>query len=184
MSRRFPPPFLPVVAGGVVSWDITWPRPDGLVWGLCGSGAWALLCAGTAITGVRLGWWPTLVPSKRRPRLMLLAMSGIAAIGVWLVCGRLGAPPELLTRGRLAPLLAALVLACTWVGNISLHTSAAAASVTLITLQLGRGWGALYLLVAAIAWSRLHLRAHTLAQVLAGAVLSTAVCAATVCLEG
>ncbi|MFJ6752802.1 hypothetical protein ACIQNI_32160 [Streptomyces sp. NPDC091266] len=178
LSWYISPHVMAVVAGGSVGWRITWPHPGGLIWGLCGSGAWVLLCAGLALVGRRLGWWATLVPARRGPRLLLLAGSVIAAVPVLLTCGRLGAPAPLLTLGMAAPLLAGLLLVGTCAGNISLHTSAAAAGTTLLTLQLGRAWAVLYLLVAALAWSRLHLRVHTPGQVLAGAVLGTAVCAA------
>ncbi|MFC8142387.1 phosphatase PAP2 family protein [Streptomyces paradoxus] len=124
------------------------------------------------------------MPSQRGPRLVLLGASVIAAAVVWLACGYLGAPPTLLAAGRTAPLLTALLLACTWTGNVSLHTSSAAASITLVTLLVDVRGAVLYLLVAAIAWSRLHLRVHTPAQVLVGALLGTvAVCAATVYLR-
>jgi membrane-associated phospholipid phosphatase len=86
----------------------------------------------------------------------------------------------LLLIAAAALLLLASVLACTCVGNISLHTSAAAGSVTLMALLMDVRWAGLYLLVAAIAWSRLHLGAHTPAQVLAGAGLGTLLCGATV----
>ncbi|OEJ28760.1 hypothetical protein AR457_34740 [Streptomyces agglomeratus] len=109
---------------------------------------------------------------------MLLAASVLAAAVVWLICRRLGAPAPLLALGSTAPLLAALLLASTWASNVSLHTSAAAASITLLTLHLGAGSALLYLLVAAIGWSRLHLRVHTLDQVLVGAVLGAATCVA------
>jgi membrane-associated phospholipid phosphatase len=178
LSRYFPPPLLPVITGAAVSWRMTQPDHRGLLWGLGGSGAWALLSAALAVTGRRLGWWPSSVSSQRRPRLMLLTASVLVAAAVWLVCERLGAPPPLLAAGRTAVLLVALVLACTCFSNISLHTNAAAASITLMTVWLDASWAVLYLLVAAIAWSRLHLRAHTPAQVLLGAVLGTVVCMA------
>lgn len=176
LSRYFAPPCMPVFAGAAVSWRVTWPHYDGLWWGLFGSGAWALLSAAVAFSGTRLRWWPAPDPSERRPRLMLLAASVITAVAVWLVCDRLGAPATLLAMGCMAPLLATLLFACTYAGNISLHVSSAAASVTLLTLQLGPPWALLYFLVAAIGWSRLHLRAHTLTQVVAGAAAGTMVC--------
>jgi membrane-associated phospholipid phosphatase len=114
---------------------------------------------------------------------VLLGASVIAAAAVWLVCGYLGAPAPLLAVGRTALLLTALLLAGTWTSNISLHTSSAAASTTLVTLLVDVRGAVLYLLVAAIAWSRLHLRVHTPAQVLLGAGLGTAVCAADVYLR-
>lgn len=182
LSLYFSPPVMPVVAGSAVSWRTTWPHHEGLWWGLCGSGSWALLCAVLVLIGVRLGWWPTTVPSKRGPRLTMLATAVAAAVAVWPVCGVLGAPVPLLELGSTAPLLAALLLACTWATNVSLHTSAATAGVTLLTLQLGSAWALLYLLVAAIGWARLHLRVHTPAQIAMGAALGAGVCVAVVCL--
>ncbi|MFJ8148840.1 phosphatase PAP2 family protein [Streptomyces sp. NPDC096048] len=168
-----------MIAGSAVSWHNTWPRYDGLLWGLCGSGSWALLCVAVTFAGTRLGWWHAHVPSRRRPRLALLSVSVVAAAAVWLLCERLGAPASLLGLGSTAPWLAALLLACTWVSNVSLHTSAATASVTLHALELGPAWTLLYPLAGAVGWSRLHLRAHTPRQVLAGAVLGT-VCVALI----
>ncbi|MGA4847037.1 phosphatase PAP2 family protein [Streptomyces sp. G5(2025)] len=72
------------------------------------------------------------------------------------------------------------MLASTCAGNISLHTTAAAASTTLLALLVDVRWAVLYVLVAAIAWSRLHLGAHTPPQVLAGAGLGTVVCGVAV----
>jgi membrane-associated phospholipid phosphatase len=172
-----------VVAGGAVSLRITWPHPDGLAWGLFGSGLWALLCAAMALLGARVGRWPTLAPPQRGPRLMLLTASVMAGVCVWLTCRHLGAPAALLAVGCMAPLIAAVLLVCTLADNVSLHTSSAAASVTLLALYLGAAWSVLYLLVAAIGWSRLHLRAHTPAQVLMGATLGTSACAAMVFLR-
>ncbi|CAM5509906.1 hypothetical protein STENM223S_03090 [Streptomyces tendae] len=180
LSTYFAPPCLPVVAAGAVSLRITWPNADGLLWGLFGSGSWALLCAAMTPLAARAGRRPALMPAARGPRLRLLAASVLAGMGVWQACAWLGAPPELLDLGELAPLLTGLVLACTLAGNVSVHTGSAAASVTLLSLYLGAGWAVLYLLVAAIGWSRLHLRAHTPAQVVAGAVLGTTACATAV----
>jgi membrane-associated phospholipid phosphatase len=182
LSTYFSPPVMPVVAGSAVSWRTTWPLYDGLLWGLCGCGSWVLLCTAVAFAGTRLGWWPTHVPSERGPRLMLLAATVLAAAAVWMTCRRLGAPAPLLAAGVTAPLLAALLLVSTWATNVSLHTSAAAAGVTLLTLELGPAWALLYPLVAAIGWSRLHLRVHTLGQVLTGAALGATACVAVVCL--
>lgn len=183
LSAYLAPPCLPVAVGAAVSLRITWPHPGGLLWGLFGSGTWALLCAAMALVGARLGGWPSLTPSGRRPRLLLLSASAVAGVCVWLLCVRLGAPAHLLAVGRTAPLLAVLVLACTLAANVSLHTASAAASVTLLALYLGAGWAVLYLLVAAVGWSRLHLRVHTRLQVLSGAALGTSVCAAVVLLH-
>ncbi|MGZ3119654.1 hypothetical protein [Streptomyces sp. H62] len=183
MSAYLAPPCLPVAVGAAVSLRITWPHPGGLLWGLFGSGTWALLCAAMALVGARLGGWPSLTPSGRRPRLLLLSASAVAGVCVWLLCVHLGAPAHLLAVGRTAPLLAVLVLACTLAANVSLHTASAAASVTLLALYLGAGWAVLYVLVAAVGWSRLHLRVHTRLQVLSGAALGTSVCAAAVLLH-
>ncbi|MFE3525561.1 phosphatase PAP2 family protein [Streptomyces sp. NPDC059161] len=141
---------------------------------------WALSCVALAIAGSRLRWWPGSVPFRRRHRAPLLAASLIAGAGVWLLCKQLGAPRPLLALGVMAPVLVAFVLACTCVGKISLHASAAAASTTLLALLVDVRWAMLYPLVAAIAWSRLQLGAHTPPQLLAGAGLGTAVCCATV----
>jgi len=59
--------------------------------------------------------------------------------------------------------------------KISMHASSIAAVATIATMQ-SRSLGAVFwLIVLAVAWSRLHTRNHTRGQVVAGTVLATTV---------
>lgn len=55
--------------------------------------------------------------------------------------------------------------------KISLHLTGASSSITGIVIVFGWWWGWLYLFCILIAWSRIKLRAHTQAQVIAGTIL-------------
>jgi membrane-associated phospholipid phosphatase len=61
------------------------------------------------------------------------------------------------------------------VWKISIHTAVAFGTVIILALVLGP-WSTVALVLAvAVGWSRLELRAHTLAQVMGGAVVGTLV---------
>jgi membrane-associated phospholipid phosphatase len=61
--------------------------------------------------------------------------------------------------------------------KMSGHASALAAAVVIAILMFGPAWLPLLLLVPAVGWSRLVLRAHTLAQVIAGSLFGGVVIA-------
>jgi membrane-associated phospholipid phosphatase len=58
--------------------------------------------------------------------------------------------------------------------KISLHASSVASAVTLLATLYGTVVLPAYLLVVAVGWSRVVLRRHTIAQVVAGTLLSIA----------
>jgi membrane-associated phospholipid phosphatase len=57
------------------------------------------------------------------------------------------------------------------------HASAISAAAVITVLMFGPAWLPVLLLVPAVGWSRIVLRAHTLAQVIVGAVLGGGVIA-------
>jgi membrane-associated phospholipid phosphatase len=150
---------------------------DGLT-GL-GWGAVAALFAGVVPTvfisrGVRRGRWRDRYVGAKRPRLIVLAfIIASVAVGLALLVG-LGAPGEL--SGYLACMLGsvALLAAITTVWKISIHCAVAAGSVTILALLFGPWLAPAYLLVALTAWSRVIVKDHTPAQVVAGSVLGAA----------
>jgi membrane-associated phospholipid phosphatase len=73
----------------------------------------------------------------------------------------------------------ALLAAITTVWKVSIHCAVAAGSVTMLTLLFGPGLVPLYLLVALTAWSRVALKDHTTAQVIAGSLLGVAAAVVT-----
>ena len=151
----------------------------GLAWG-----AVAALFAGVLpmvfiSRGVRRGRWADRYVGAKRPRLIVLSfIIASVAIGLALLVG-LGAPGEL--SGYISCMLGsvAVLAAITTVWKISIHCAVASGSVTILTLLFGPWLAPAYLLVALTAWSRVVVKDHTTAQVIAGSVLGAAAAAVT-----
>ncbi|MGH3245025.1 MAG: phosphatase PAP2 family protein [Trebonia sp.] len=147
---------------------------SGLAWG-----AVAALFAGVIpmvfiSRGVRRGQWDDRYVGAKRPRLIVLAfIIASVAVGLGLLAG-LGAPGQL--SGYVGCMLAsvAVLAAITTAWKISIHCAVAAGSVTILTLLFGPVLAPAYLLVALTAWSRVVVKDHTAAQVIAGSVLGAA----------
>ena len=141
-----------------------------------GWGAVAALFAGVLpmvfiSRGVRRGQWDDRYVGAKRPRLIVLAfiLASVTA-GLALLIG-LGAPREL--SGYIGCMLAsvAVLAAITTVWKISIHCAVAGGSVTILTLLFGPWLVPAYLLVALTGWSRVAVKDHSTAQVIAGSVL-------------
>ena len=151
----------------------------GLAWG-----AVAALFAGVLPTvfisrGVRRGQWADRYVGAKRPRLIVLSfIIASVAIGLALLVA-LGAPGEL--TGYIGCMLGsvAVLAAITTVWKISIHCAVAAGSVTILALLFGPWLTPAYLLVALTAWSRVVVKDHTAAQVIAGSLLGVAAAAVT-----
>jgi membrane-associated phospholipid phosphatase len=158
-----------IVTTLAVGWHAAGAR--GLAWG-----AVAAVFAGVAPTlfinrGIRDGRWSDRNVGAKRPRLIVLAFI-IASVAVGLVLMvRLGAPTEL--SGYFGCMLGsiAVLAAITTVWKISIHCAVASGSVTILALLFGPWLIPAYLLVALTAWSRVAVKDHTTAQVIAGSVL-------------
>jgi membrane-associated phospholipid phosphatase len=152
-----------------VGWHAAGPR--GLAWG-----AVAALFAGVVPTafinrGIRDGRWADRNVGARRARLIVLSfIIASVAVGLVLMVG-LGAPTEL--SGYFGCMLGsiAVLAAITTVWKISIHCAVAAGSVTILALLFGAWLAPAYVLVALTGWSRVALKDHTTAQVVAGSVL-------------
>ena len=151
----------------------------GLAWGVV-----AALFAGVIpmmfiSRGVRRGRWTDRYVGAKRPRLIVLAFI-IASVGTGLgLLVGLGAPHEL--SGYVGCMLGsvALLAAISAVWKVSIHCAVAAGSVTILTLLFGPSLIPAYLLVALTAWSRVVLKDHTTAQVIAGSLLGVAAAVVT-----
>ena len=146
----------------------------GLAWG-----AVAALFAGVLPMvfinrGISRGMWDDRNVGAKRPRLIVLSFI-IASVAAGLaVLVAFGAPTEL--SGYFGFMLGsvAVLAAITTVWKISIHCAVAAGSVTILALMFGPRVLPAYFLVALTAWSRVVLRDHTTAQVIAGSVLGAA----------
>ena len=72
-----------------------------------------------------------------------------------------------------------MLAAITTVWKISIHCAVASGSVTILALLFGPWLAPAYLLVALTAWSRVVLKDHTPAQVIAGSLLGVAAAVVT-----
>lgn len=71
-------------------------------------------------------------------------------------------------------ILALVFFLITFVWKISLHAGVLSSAITFLVLLDGWKWAWLYGLLLGVGWARVAMRKHTLAQVVVGAVLSSA----------
>jgi membrane-associated phospholipid phosphatase len=121
--------------------------------------------------GIRDGRWADRNVGAKRPRLIVLTfIIASVAVGLVVMVG-LGAPTEL--SGYFGCMLGsiAVLAAITTVWKISIHCAVASGSVTIMALLFGPWLIPAYLLVALTGWSRVVVKDHTTAQVVAGSLL-------------
>jgi membrane-associated phospholipid phosphatase len=143
----------------------------GLGWGLLAALFTAVLPTLFITYGVRRGRWSDRTVGARRPRLIVLAFI-TASVATGLILLLVLGAPRLLT-GYLAFMLAsvAVLALVTAVWKISIHCAVASGSVAILALSFGPLVLPAYALVALLGWSRVAVKDHTVAQVVAGAVL-------------
>ncbi len=113
---------------------------------------------------------PFIITRRQRTKIYLLT-SACAGIGS-IILFYLGAPKELLAT-FIAGFSAVVVFMCVnlfW--KISLHTALITASVTILIILYGSMAAVIVVLVPLIAWSRIKLKHHSLAQATAGTLLT------------
>jgi membrane-associated phospholipid phosphatase len=150
---------------------------DGLAgagWGLLAAFFVAVLPTAFISYGIRRGRWEDRNVGARRSRLVVLAFI-IASVAVGLILLLALGAPGILT-GYLAFMLAsvAVLAGITTVWKISIHCAVASGSVAILALTFGPPVLIGYLLVAVLAWARVAVGDHTVAQVVAGSVLGAA----------
>jgi len=125
------------------------------------------------IRGVRSGRWSDAdvsVAAERAsfyPRAILLSLGGVIALVI------IGAPGFIFRGAAITLVLLLLAAGINRFVKISLHTIFAF-YCAVILLSIGFLPGALAVLLASlVAWSRLHLRRHTILEVFLGALLGT-----------
>ena len=145
----------------------------GLGWGLLAAFFAAVLPTLFITRGVRRGRWGDRNVGTRRARLVVLSfiITSVAAGLVLLVA--LGAPPELSAYVGCMLISVVVLAAITTAWKISIHCAVAAGSVTILALFYGPWLLPAYALVALTGWSRVVLKDHTTAQVVAGSVLGS-----------
>jgi len=111
-----------------------------------------------------------IVARRQRNKFYLLAC--ICAVASFLIL-LLGDAPLVLIATFVAALSAIIVfMGINLLWKISLHTAFAAGSVTVLTILYGAVGASTVMLVPPIAWARIELKQHSLAQAVAGALLA------------
>lgn len=147
----------------------------GLMWTLLAGLFGGVLPYAVVLVGVRRGRLGGRHVPDRAERLVPTALAGVS-VGVGIaVLTRLGAPRDVvaLLASQVAGAVVGLAVTAFW--KVSIHTAGIAGTVAVLTIRFG--WPALagIPVVALVAWSRVALGAHTVAQVLAGGLLGAAV---------
>ena len=151
----------------------------GLAWGVVAAVFAAVLPMAFINRGVKRGQWDDRNVGAKGPRLIVLAfLIASVAIGLSLLVG-FGAPGEL--SGYIGCMLGsvAVLATITTVWKISIHCAVASGSVTILALLFGPWLAPAFLLIALTGWSRVVLKDHTTAQVIAGSLLGAAAAAVT-----
>jgi membrane-associated phospholipid phosphatase len=151
----------------------------GLVWGLVAALFAAVLPTLFISRGVERGRWNDRNVGAKRPRLIVLGFMLASVTAGLVVLAAFGAPPELTWYFGCMLGSVAVLAAITTVWKISIHCAVASGSATILSLLFGPRLLPAYLLVALTAWSRVALKDHTAAQVIAGCVLGAAAAVVT-----
>ncbi|MFC8041040.1 phosphatidic acid phosphatase [Paenarthrobacter sp. NPDC057355] len=144
------------------------PRTMGF--GLLGAFFVCILPLAYVLVMVKLGRISDHHVSDRRQRPALLLMTLVSVVAGLVVLQLLGAPVSVsvMIIALIGGIAVLAVVSAFW--KMSGHASALAAAVVIAVLMFGPAWLPLFVLVPAVGWSRLVLRAHTLAQVIAGSL--------------
>ncbi|WP_411143072.1 hypothetical protein [Streptomyces sp. x-80] len=163
----------------VITLAIGWhaDRWTGIAWGLIAGVFSAVLPILWIKWGGRRGYWGDRHIRRRQDRLVVIpgimvsVLSGIALMLIF------DAPSEVLALvvAMMASLIVFMAITAFW--KISFHTAVPAGAIAVATLA----FGSLTLLacpfIIVVGWSRVVLKNHTLAQVVAGAVAGAGVAA-------
>ncbi|MFC9329041.1 hypothetical protein [Kitasatospora sp. NPDC057015] len=154
----------------LVGWHSTrsW---SGLGWGLLAALFCGVIPISIVLFGVKRGELTDKHIRVRRQRVVPMSLSLVSvAAGITLLYV-LGAPADVsaLVVAMLVGLVSSLLVTIGW--QISIHNSVAGGSVMILLLVFGPWMLPTVLGAAAIGWSRIVLKAHTIGQVLAGTAL-------------
>ncbi len=171
---------LPVVVSAVSAGSVA----AGIGWGLVAALFFAVVPYGWVVLGVRAGRITDRHVRRRDQRARVFAVTLASMLVGFAVLAVGGAPRALVAflLGVLIEVVALLAVSLAW--KISVHAWTAAAGTTALVALFGP-WALLgWPVVAAVGWSRVRLRQHTVAQVVVGAAVGLGLTAALVPLLG
>jgi hypothetical protein len=134
-----------------------------------------LMPLGALVWMVRTGRVSDLDVQLREERMAPFIVTLIGSGSAWLVLLLGGAPAPLTLMAGTSVVQTVVIFLITLRWKISVHTSTAAGMTVLIWSVAGRAATPLVISVPLIAWSRVKLRRHTLAQAVAGTLLGSSV---------
>ncbi|MEU2282548.1 hypothetical protein ABZ614_11550 [Streptomyces sp. NPDC013178] len=171
ISDLFSPGYLVIAVLLLVCCRSAPSGPRGLGWGLLAAVFCGLVPLAVIHAGVRSGHLTDRHVRVREQRIKPLCIALASVLTFFALLVVFDAPDDVfsVTVSMLAALLATLVVTMWW--QISVHSAVATAAVVIATASCGRWLLVTAPLIVAVAWSRLVLRAHTLAQVCCGALL-------------
>lgn len=140
----------------------------GIGWGLLAALFAGVIPYGIILIGVRRGNVGDRHIYHRSQRIKPLAFSVVAVVIGIALLALLGAPTAVIGVELSMLTGLALTLPITMKWKISMHAAVAATVATSLVILYGPVWLLAFLPVAAIGWSRVVLRDHTIAQVIAG----------------
>ncbi len=145
---------------------------DAIKWSLISVAASILPVFGVIFYLVRSQRLESSFINVRKQRTKIYLLAGVCAGVGYIILSYLGAPKELIAT-FVAGFSAVVVFMCVnFLWKISLHTALIAASVTVLVILYGSIAAVTVVLVPLIAWSRIELKHHSLAQVAAGVLLA------------
>lgn len=156
--------------------DGIWP---GLAWGLLAALFSAVLPYAFIWCGVRRGRLTDHHIGVRRQRRTPLMLGLLSVLTGLLLLVLLGAPHEVAAVVVVMFVVGAVVTAVNEVWKVSVHSAVAAGCLTVLVIVFGPSLLAAVPLVVLVAWSRVRLRDHTIAQVLAGTAVGIPLAAIT-----
>jgi len=148
---------------------------DAVKWSLISVAASILPVFGVIFCLVRNQKLENIFINVRRQRTKIYLLASVCAGVGCIILSYLEAPKELVAT-FVAGLLAVVVfMFVNFLWKISLHTALIAASVTVLIILYGSIAAVTVVLVPLLGWARIELKHHSLAQVAAGALLSTVI---------
>jgi hypothetical protein len=127
--------------------------------------------------GIRRGHFGDRHITRRQERPALMVITLVSVTTGLLITWWIGAPRALfaLVAAMAAGLTVTLAVTVYW--KISIHTACAAGTLAILGIEFGPALWMAAPVVAAVGWARVALRDHTVAQVVAGAVVGFGVAA-------
>lgn len=136
------------------------------------------------IIGVRLGKFSDMGISRRRERIEPFLFSFVSVLAGLIALVLMNAPKNLQTLLIITAVSCIVMMVITLWWKISIHASSMAGTATFLTALYGVIVLPAFLLVVLVSWSRVVLERHTVAQVVAGALVSLTLTSAILFIRG